>query len=136
MRELRRVTSADFVPSAQDALIPDAVLHDPAAVGMHDLARIQELAGIAGPGIAEGTRVGAGYTNPSGQSSPMSNLSAEFSDKRHTEKEQNIKPGSPEWFRLWFAKPNLTGENPKDLKPIGSRNSLMSVNVDDEPTNR
>lgn len=129
MREYR-VTSSNFVPSAQDALIPDAVLDD------GDLVRMQQLAGIAGPGIAEGTTVGGGYTNPSGHNSPMSNLSAEFSEKRHIEHEQNIKPGSPEWFRLWFAKPNLTGENPKDLKPVGSRNSLMSVNVDDEPTNR
>ena len=135
MREYR-LTSSDFVPPAETALIPDAVLHDPAALELHDLARMQELAGIAGPGIAEGTRVGAGYTNPSGQRSPMSNLSAEFADKRYAEKEQNIKPGSPEWFRLWFAKPELTGENPKDLKPVGSRNSLMSVNVDDEPTSR
>lgn len=27
-------------------------------------------------------------------------------------RENNIKPGTQEWFRLWFAKPQLTGENP------------------------
>jgi hypothetical protein len=27
-------------------------------------------------------------------------------------KKHNIKPGDPEWFKLWFAKPHLTGENP------------------------
>lgn len=27
-------------------------------------------------------------------------------------RENNIKPGTQEWFRLWFAKPELTGENP------------------------
>jgi hypothetical protein len=27
-------------------------------------------------------------------------------------REQNIKPGSDEWFKLWFAKPKLTGEKP------------------------
>ena len=27
-------------------------------------------------------------------------------------RENNIKPGTQEWFRLWFAKPDLTGENP------------------------
>jgi hypothetical protein len=24
----------------------------------------------------------------------------------------NIQAGTPEWFRLWFAKPNITGESP------------------------
>jgi len=27
-------------------------------------------------------------------------------------KEHNIKPGTPEWFRLWFARPELTKETP------------------------
>ena len=26
--------------------------------------------------------------------------------------ENNIKPGTKEWFKLWFAQPNITGENP------------------------
>lgn len=26
--------------------------------------------------------------------------------------EHNIKPGTKEWFKLWFAKPDITGENP------------------------
>jgi len=30
------------------------------------------------------------------------------------QRERNIKPGSDEWFRLWFAKPTLTGETPYD----------------------
>lgn len=27
-------------------------------------------------------------------------------------RERNIKPGTDEWFKLWFAKPKLTGEKP------------------------
>lgn len=27
-------------------------------------------------------------------------------------RENNIRPGSKEWFKLWFAKPDITGENP------------------------
>lgn len=27
-------------------------------------------------------------------------------------KKHDIKPGTDAWFRLWFAKPFLTGENP------------------------
>ena len=30
------------------------------------------------------------------------------------QRERNIKPGSDEWFRLWFAKPHITGETPYD----------------------
>lgn len=30
------------------------------------------------------------------------------------QRERNIQPGSDEWFRLWFAKPKLTGEEPYD----------------------
>ena len=32
--------------------------------------------------------------------------------KTQYRRENNIKPGAQEWFRLWFAKPELTGENP------------------------
>lgn len=28
------------------------------------------------------------------------------------QRERNIQPGTDEWFRLWFAKPKLTGEKP------------------------
>lgn len=35
-------------------------------------------------------------------------------DRRRIERERNIKPGTPEWFQLWFAKPQLTGERPYD----------------------
>jgi hypothetical protein len=31
---------------------------------------------------------------------------ARFQHKKH------IEPGTDQWFKLWFAKPNLTGENP------------------------
>lgn len=30
------------------------------------------------------------------------------------QREKNIRPGSDEWFRLWFAKPKLTGETNYD----------------------
>ena len=30
------------------------------------------------------------------------------------QRERNIQPGSDEWFRLWFSKPKLTGEQPYD----------------------
>jgi hypothetical protein len=27
-------------------------------------------------------------------------------------KKHNIRPGTDEWFKLWFSKPYLTGEKP------------------------
>ena len=48
-----------------------------------------------------------------GVMSPLgSNISVTGMEKRRLEKENNIKPGSPEWFRLWFSRPYLTGEKP------------------------
>ena len=44
-----------------------------------------------------------------------SNISITGTEKRLLEREHNIKPGTPEWFQLWFSKPYLTGE-----KPVGA----------------
>jgi hypothetical protein len=43
-----------------------------------------------------------------------SNISITGSEKGKLMKEHNIKPGTPEWFKLWFSLPYMTGE-----KPIG-----------------
>ena len=40
------------------------------------------------------------------------NLSYVGSAKSEYMRKHNIKPGTPEWFKIWFAKPKLTGENP------------------------
>jgi hypothetical protein len=93
---------------------------------MHDLARMQELAGIVEGRDKAAT---ASFNNPSGLRSPVGNISADAAEKKQIEREQNIKPGSPEWFRLWFSKPDLTGEKPVGDETAGHTNSLMSVNV-------
>jgi hypothetical protein len=41
-----------------------------------------------------------------------SNISITGNEKQKLEREHNIKPGTDEWFRLWFSKPYLTGESP------------------------
>jgi hypothetical protein len=33
-------------------------------------------------------------------------------EKKELEKKHDIQPGTPEWFKLWFSKPYLTGEKP------------------------
>lgn len=43
-----------------------------------------------------------------------SNISLTGMEKAKLMREHNIKPGTPEWFQLWFSRPYLTGE-----KPIG-----------------
>jgi hypothetical protein len=39
-----------------------------------------------------------------------SNISATGMSNQELEKKHSIKPGTPEWFQLWFSKPYLTGE--------------------------
>jgi hypothetical protein len=41
-----------------------------------------------------------------------SNVSVTGMEKKELEKKHNIQPGTPEWFKLWFSKPYLTGERP------------------------
>ena len=41
-----------------------------------------------------------------------SNISITGNEKGQLMKKNNIKPGTPEWFKLWFSKPYLTGEAP------------------------
>jgi hypothetical protein len=43
-----------------------------------------------------------------------SNISLTGNEKGQLMKQHNIRPGTAEWFQLWFSKPYLTGE-----KPIG-----------------
>lgn len=41
-----------------------------------------------------------------------SNISLTGMEKAKLMKEHNIKPGTKEWFQLWFSRPYLTGEKP------------------------
>jgi len=44
-----------------------------------------------------------------------SNISVTGSEKARLQRELGIKPGSPEWFKLWFSRPYLTNEKPIDV---------------------
>jgi hypothetical protein len=37
------------------------------------------------------------------------NISKTAAEKRRIEKERGIKPGDPDWFKLWFSLPHMTG---------------------------
>ena len=41
-----------------------------------------------------------------------SNPSITAMEKIQYQNNNNIQPGTPEWFRLWFSLPYLTGEKP------------------------
>jgi hypothetical protein len=41
-----------------------------------------------------------------------SNISITGNEKGELMKKHNIRPGTEEWFKLWFSLPYLTGEKP------------------------
>jgi len=40
------------------------------------------------------------------------NMSVTGTEKAQIQRKKNIKPGTNEWFKLWFRQPHLTGEKP------------------------
>lgn len=82
---------------------------------MDPLQELKRLAGLnPANSIAEDFEK-TGDANRAGSMSPLgSNISVTGMEKRRLEKEHNIKPGTPEWFKLWFSRPYLTGEKPID----------------------
>jgi len=38
------------------------------------------------------------------------NISVTGNENGRIQREQNIQPGTPEWFKLWFSLPYMTGE--------------------------
>ena len=62
---------------------------------MDELERIKQLAGINNVGPSTGE-----------------NISITGTAKAEYQRKHNIRPGTQEWFKLWFAQPKLTGENP------------------------
>jgi hypothetical protein len=75
-----------------------------------EIYRLKRLAGIINK---DGTPV----VDPAVDSDNESNISIVGSEKAEYQRKNKIRPGTDEWFRLWFAKPYLTGEKPmKDSK--------------------
>jgi hypothetical protein len=63
---------------------------------MDELDHIRQLAGV--------------YRNPAVATG--SNISKTAYEKAVLMRERNIRPGTPEWFQLWFSLPYMTGEPP------------------------
>ena len=124
-----RVTSEHFVPKGEQGC-PDAGM-DP-----DDLRRLKQLAGVL---VNEDYYQAGGHDpaistpndNDQRRPSPIgSNISATGMEKRQLEKANNIQPGTPEWFQLWFSKPYLTGEKPVGDGPAPQYKKLHDKNLD------
>lgn len=104
--KMMRVTAAMF--NEQEPAIPDAVISESDPI--HHLKR---MAGLPTDNHS---------ADNSGRMSPVGNIAGPSNkQRRELEREYDIKTGTPEWFRLWFAKPDLTGEEPVDPKTKPSR---------------
>ena len=74
---------------------------------MDDLDQIKQLAGIT-------QNVGRlqEYKGEGTVSTEGSNMSVTANEKIQYQKAHDIQPGTPEWFKLWFSLPYMTGEKP------------------------
>jgi hypothetical protein len=70
-------------------------------LSLDDLNKLRKLAGI-------------GETKSDGEQSPVSGQIG--TEKAEYMRKHDIRPGSDEWFKLWFSRPRLTGENPMPKK--------------------
>lgn len=68
---------------------------------VHQIKRMQELGGLNAEARLHEYRASQG-----------SNISVTGDNKGELMRKHNIKPGTPEWFKLWFSLPYMTGEKP------------------------
>ena len=91
----RRFSAEDFLLQGEQGY-EDAVLdpNDP----MYEMKR---LAGIPSRNLMQEYKGFAG-----------SNISVTGNEKGEIMKKHDIRPGTEEWFKLWFSRPYLTNEKP------------------------
>jgi hypothetical protein len=73
-----RITAADFNPQGSDSTVPDCYI-DPAV--LHAVRTGQEL--------------------------PAPRIEIKSQNLGQQQRENNIKPGTEEWFKLWFGSANV-----------------------------
>jgi len=97
-----KITSEDINQNSPDDCYLDPT--DP----IQELKIVQYLAGLGGQARLEE------YKSHQKSINKGSNISLTGSKKAALMKKHDIKPGTAEWFQLWFSRPFMTGE-----KPIG-----------------
>jgi hypothetical protein len=97
-----KVTSADINQNNEDdcVLSPDDPIHE-----------LKVLSGLGGLGGRE--RLAELRTQKINQGS---NISVTGMEKAELMRKNDIRPGTPEWFQLWFSKPYLTHEPPVGIR--------------------
>ena len=75
---------------------------------MDELKDIQRLAGLTDLNKGELQE----YTGEGSVKTEGSNISKTAQEKANYQRDHNVEPGTPEWFKLWFSKPYMTGEKP------------------------
>lgn len=68
---------------------------------MDELAQLKRLAGVNAYKGLQAYDINEG-----------SNISITGNEKGQLMKKHDIKPGTQEWFKLWFSLPYMTGEQP------------------------
>jgi len=96
-----KITSENSQPidSGEDCVLPP----DDYA---HELKRLQYLGGLGGEARLQEYRAHQNAVNKG------SNISVTGTEKAQLMKQNNIKPGTPEWFKLWFSRPLWFKEGP------------------------
>lgn len=74
----------------------------PADDPIHELKALSGLGGLGGTARLQEYRLK--------NLNQGSNITVTAAQNSEIMREKNIKPGTPEWFQLWFSLPYLTGE--------------------------
>jgi hypothetical protein len=88
-----RITTQDLNQDSADDCYLDP--KDP----VQELKILSGMGGLGGEARLHEYRVNQG-----------SNISVTGNENGRIQREQNIQPGTPEWFKLWFSLPYMTGE--------------------------
>lgn len=94
MRQYRVTTENIGIDSPDDCLLPSDDI-------VHELKVLQYLGGINSQARLHEYKINQG-----------SNVSVTGNNKGELMKQNNIKPGTEAWFKLWFSLPYMTGEQP------------------------
>lgn len=95
------IRTQDYTNSHIDEAVLDS--NDP----IHEIKALAGLSSIGNLGKLQE------YKGPESQMANQgSNPSITAMEKIDYQNTNNIQPGTPEWFRLWFSLPYLTGEKP------------------------
>jgi hypothetical protein len=97
-----RITAADLNQNSTDDCYLDP--NDP----IHELKALSGLGGLGGKARLQEYRASQqSYGETFGQAGK---------EKSDIMRKNNIRPGDPEWFKLWFSLPYMTGEKPHESK--------------------